>query len=245
MLNNSRFSYNDIEHAVTCAELPLVGQISSLRKISRTIRKMRSPALTLCGESSIQFLKQAMTTVLGENIPGDFIEAGVWRGGIPILMRAFLKENNEQHRKVWLADSFEGLPTNWRQMKDVRDRLASILMQLFGQLAVDQQQVENSFRRFDLLDQQVKFLPGWFNETLTQLPPQNKFALIRLDGDYYESTKDAITSLYPLLSSKGFIILDDYHLPLGCKRAVEEYRQQNGIDSEIISINSQSVYWRK
>lgn len=245
MSSPSDFSYEDIERAVTCSEPSATAKTSVWKKISRALRIMQSPALTLCGDSSIQFLKHAMNTILKENIAGDFIEAGVWRGGIPILMRAFLKNKAESTRKVWVADSFAGLPTNWRQMKDIRDQVASLMMNFFGQLAVNQQQVENSFRRFNLLDQQVRFLPGWFNESLPQIEKNQKFSLVRLDGDYYESTKDALTFLYPLLSQGGFIIIDDYNLPFGCKRAIDEYRQNNGITSEIISINSQSVYWRK
>lgn len=215
------------------------------QKIRRVFGKINSPALTMCGDASVQFLKEAMDRILSDNIPGDFIETGVWRGGIPILMRAYLRERQDRSRLVWVADSFQGLPTGWHQIKNPKDRWASLLMKFVGQLAVSQNQVEDSFRTFGLLDQQVRFLPGWFHQSLPTLAPDQKFSLIRLDGDYYESTKDALTYLYPLLSIGGFIIIDDYNLPFGCKKAVDGYRQKWGINSQLITINSQSVYWRK
>jgi len=174
-----------------------------------------------------------------------FYRSGCLAWGIPILMRAFLREYGDQIRTVWLADSFEGLPTDWREIKNLKDRGASLLMNFVGQLAVSQEQVENSFRNFGLLDQQVRFLPGWFQHSLSTIPLGQKFALIRLDGDYYESTKDALKHLYPLLSPGGFIIIDDYNLPFGCKKAVDEYRQKWGIQSPMVAINAQSVHWRK
>jgi hypothetical protein len=218
-------------------------RLSSLGKVKTFFSKFTSGALTMCGEKSIGFLNEAMTIVLAERIPGDFIEAGVWRGGIPILMRAFLHENQDNERIVFVADSFSGLPTTG--LRDPRDRLASALMRPFSQLAVSQDQVEQSFKYFGLLDRQVRFLPGWFSETLPLLPESQKFSVIRLDGDYFESTMDALVSLYPKLSTGGYLIIDDYGLPLGCRKAVDDYRGQNNIQAPLTWINGQSVYWRK
>jgi Macrocin-O-methyltransferase (TylF) len=216
-----------------------------LKKIWLVLQKYNSESLTLCGEAAIETMLALQEQVLVEKIPGDFIEAGVWRGGMPLLMRAYLNEKSVSDRKVWLADSFCGLPQDRSQMQDWRDRLASRLLKQVGQLAVTQQQVEQSFRYFGLLDDQVVFLKGWFNETLAKISSTQKFALLRLDGDYYESTKDSLNHLYPKLSEGGFVIIDDYNLPFGCKRAVDEYRNENKIDNPLIPINSQSVYWRK
>ena len=105
-------------------------------------------------------------------------------------------------------------------------------------------QVKESLEYFGLNDEQVVFLEGWFNETL-DLMPESPLSLIRLDGDYYESTRDAIERLYPRLSSGGFLIVDDYNLPLGCKRAIDEYRKNNNITDDIVKINKQAIYWRK
>ncbi len=203
--------------------------------------KLCPPALTMCGDKSIEQLVGALKSIEEEQIPGDYIEAGVWRGGLPIIMRAFLQSIGNQSRKVWLADSFQGLPN---ESQDENDRAAHVLLEPIFHLSTSRKQVEDSLDFFGLLDEQVKILEGWFSETLKYLP-EVSFSLVRLDGDYYESTRDALDALYPKLSPGGFLIVDDYNLPLGCKRAVDEYRVQYGLVQPLIPINSQAVYWRK
>lgn len=198
-------------------------------------------ALTMCGEQNINIVLEAMKNIEREKIPGDFIETGVWRGGMPIIMRAFLQSVGNKDRKVWVADSFKGLPDD---LEDPNDKAAHQLLEPLKHLAAKREDVESAFDFFGLKDEQVIFLEGWFKDTLKAIP-QKSFALIRLDGDYYESTRDAVAALYPKLSPGGYIIIDDYNLPLGCKRAIDEYRTENKISDEIIDINSQSVYWRK
>lgn len=203
--------------------------------------RLSPQALTMCGEQNIAIVLEALNTIEKEKIKGDFIETGVWRGGMPIIMRAFLQSVGDKERKVWVADSFKGLPED---LEDENDKAAHLLLEPLKHLAASREDVEKGFEFFGLKDSQVEFLEGWFKDTLKTIP-QKSFALIRLDGDYYESTRDAIVELYPKLSSGGYIIIDDYNLPLGCKRAVDEYRKLHNISEPIIDINSQSVYWRK
>lgn len=203
--------------------------------------KMSPAALTMCGDKSINQLIDALKNIQKENIPGDFIETGVWRGGMPIIMRAFLKSINDKNRTVWVADSFKGLP---KDIQDPKDKTAQYILEPLHRLAVSQKQVEKSFDFFGLKDEQVQFLSGWFKDTLKKMPDQ-PLALVRLDGDYYESTMDALIALYPKLSAGGYLIVDDYNLPLGCKRAVNEYRQKNNVAESIVKINKQAIYWRK
>lgn len=213
----------------------------SPRLLNKAWGKMSPNALTMCGEKSIQQLIEALVTIQTEKIPGDFIETGVWRGGLPLIMRAHLHSVADTQRTVWLADSFQGLP---HDSTDSKDQLAHTLLKPLGYLKTQRQEVEKAFEFFGLLDHQVKFLEGWFKDTL---PSLNKvaFSLVRLDGDYYESTRDAITALYPNLSQGGYLIVDDFNLPLGCKRAILEYREQNQITEPMVKINRQAVYWRK
>jgi hypothetical protein len=203
--------------------------------------RMSPVALTMCGEQSIQHLLSALQTIELERIPGDLIEAGVWRGGLPILMRAFLHSVGNRDRVVYLADSFQGLPDS---LEDPNDQLAHRLLAPLSYLASSRTQVEQALDFFGLRDSQVRFLEGWFSETLFRLP-RTPLALARLDGDYYESTRDALRELYPRLSPGGFLIIDDYNLPLGCKRAVDEYREEHSIREEMVEINTQAVFWRK
>ena len=106
------------------------------------------------------------------------------------------------------------------------------------------EQVQENFKRFDLLDDKVKFLKGWFKDTLPSAPIDH-LAIIRLDGDMYESTMDGLVNLYHKLSSGGFIIIDDYGTIPACKKAVHDFRDKNGITEEIINIDDSGYYWQK
>lgn len=209
--------------------------------LMKSWKQLSPAALSMCGDKTIHQLREALQTLEQEDIAGDYIEAGVWRGGLPIIMRAFLQQAGNTQRKVYLADSFQGLPTD---VSDVRDKAANALLEPMAQLAVNRTQVEQAFEFFGLNDEQVEFVEGWFDQTLPAMEP-TPLALVRLDGDYYESTRDAINALYPRLSVGGYLIIDDYNLPLGCKKAIKEYRREHGITDKIIKINKQAVYWRK
>jgi O-methyltransferase len=213
----------------------------SPRLLNKAWARLNPPALTMCGEKSVNQLKDALETIHKDNIPGDFIETGVWRGGLPIIMRAFLHAVGDKKRKVWVADSFKGLPMT---SEDNKDKLAHEFLEPLNYLSASRKQVESAFDYFGLKDDQVGFLEGWFKDTLKTLP-SSSLSLIRLDGDYYESTRDALNALYPKLSVGGYLIVDDFNLPLGCKRAVLEFREQNQIQEPMVKINRQAIYWRK
>ncbi|EEM08372.1 TylF/MycF family methyltransferase [Bacillus pseudomycoides] len=197
-------------------------------------------AHSMIGRVRLNQLHSAMETVIQENIAGDFIETGVWRGGSCIFMRGFLKSYDIQNRNIWVADSFEGLPAPniEKYPQDAGDTLYTIDF-----LRVSLEEVQQNFKKYDLLDNQVKFLKGWFKDTLPSAPIQ-KIAIARLDGDLYESTMDSLINLYNKISPGGFIIIDDYFLP-GCRAAVTDFCQQNNITEPLIQIDQHSVYWRK
>ncbi|MBJ8104033.1 MULTISPECIES: TylF/MycF family methyltransferase [Bacillus cereus group] len=210
-------------------------------KVDRTLGEdWPKAAHSMIGRLRINQLHNAMETIIKENIDGDFIETGVWRGGACIFMRGFLKAYELTNRKVWVADSFEGLPKpdieNYPQDKD--DTLYQ-----YDYLRVPLEEVQKNFKKYDLLDSQVQFLKGWFKDTLPSAPI-GKIALARLDGDMYESTMDSLTNLYDKVSPGGFIIIDDFALPT-CKAAIFDFREQNSIKAPLIPIDNLSVYWRK
>ncbi len=186
-------------------------------------------------------LRALMESVIADNVPGDFIETGVWRGGACIFMRAILYAHNIADQCVWAADSFEGLPVA-NELKYPADAGSSF--HTYKPLAISLEQVRENFRAYGFLDQQTKFLKGWFRDTLPTAPIR-QLALMRLDGDMYESTMDALTNLYPKLSHQGYVIVDDYHAVSACKAAVHDYCDANGIHPEIIDIDGVGVYWRK
>lgn len=193
--------------------------------------------------SGVENVTACTKQVLEQGIPGDFIETGVWKGGLTMLMKGILKAYGDTQRKVWVADSFEGLPQP-DPTKDLNDAITHALLQEIDSLSISKQEVQENFARFDLLDERVEFLEGWFKDTLPEAPFE-QVALCRLDGDWYDSTMDAITNLYPRLSDGGFIIIDDYGLPIGCKKAVDEYRAEHNITEPIQWVNQQTVYWQK
>jgi len=196
-------------------------------------------AETMIGIQRLNNIQECVERVLKENITGDLLEAGVWRGGATIFMRAILKANGVTNRKVWVADSFEGLPPPDPEFPaDAGD-----IHHLYDELRVSLEQVQENFRRYGLLDEQVHFLKGWFKDTLSTAPI-DKLAVLRTDGDMYSSTMDVLTALYDKVSVGGFVIIDDYNLQ-GCHKAVEEFRVQRGIDDRIISIDKMGVFWKK
>lgn len=199
-----------------------------------------SVAHSMIGNQRMLNIQKLVEIILQENIPGDFIETGIWRGGACIFMRALLKAYNVQDRIIWAADSFEGLPKpDPIYPADGKDKHHT-----FTELAVSLEQVKANFEKYDLLDEQVKFLKGWFKDTLHSAPIQ-KLALIRLDGDMYQSTIEGLTALYGKLSEGGFIIIDDYGAVTSCQRAVSDFRGSMSIEAPIHHIDKYGVYWRK
>jgi O-methyltransferase len=197
---------------------------------------------SMIGLARMENIQYCIETALRDDVPGDLIETGVWRGGATIFMRGVLKAYGVETRTVWAADSFEGLPPPdaARYPADAGDRFFEQ-----GGLAVGVDQVKHNFERYGLLDEQVKFLVGWFKDTLPTAPIE-QLAVIRLDGDLYESTWQAIEALYPKLSPGGFCIVDDYGTLVDqCQRAIHDYRDAHGITEEIIDVDGWGAYWRK
>jgi hypothetical protein len=225
----------------TAAEVTGIGPARMAHALNHMHHESRR--LTMCDDVLLENVVELARLVIDERVPGDFIETGVWRGGVTILMRAALTAFGGVGRSVWVADSFAGLPTP-DPATDLRDAIWHHLMRAVGLLRSDQATVREAFARAGLLDRRVRFLPGWFADTLPDAPIE-RLALMRLDGDWYDSTRDALDALYPRLSPGGFVIVDDYGLPTGCARAVDEYRAVHRIDAPLTRVNTQAVYWRK
>jgi O-methyltransferase len=179
------------------------------REISEDARKdgraHSCSAHTMLGLKRLDNLQFCIEAVINDGIEGDLIETGVWRGGACIFMRGVLAAHDINDRRVFVADSFNGLPKpDDRYPADKGDQHHKDRY-----LAVSKEEVENNFRKYGLLDGQVVFLKGWFKDSLPNAPIK-RLSILRLDGDMYESTRDALTNLYPKLSVGGFCIVDDY-----------------------------------
>jgi hypothetical protein len=204
-------------------------------------RDWPAQAHTMIGTRRLDNLQACVEDVLAGGVPGDLIETGVWRGGATIFMRALLEAYEDPDRKVWVADSFQGLPLPDPSRYPL-DRGTEIFAS-YKELAIPLEKVKDNFARYGLLDERVRFLPGWFRDTLP-VAPIERLAVLRLDGDMYESTMEALVHLYPKLSVGGYCIIDDYELPT-CRCAVADYRKRQGISEPITTVDWAAVYWKK
>lgn len=193
---------------------------------------------TMLGLTRLEHLQRCIEIVLQDGVPGDLIETGVWRGGGCIFMRGVLAAYGVTDRRVYVADSFRGFPAV-QAAEDVDDAL----YRHPSYIAVSADTVRDNFRRYGLLDAQVVFLEGWFENTLPSAPIE-QLAILRLDGDMYRSTMDSLEALYPRLAPGGFCIVDDYGALDACKKAVADYRRTHHITAEIQTIDSTGVFWR-
>jgi O-methyltransferase/8-demethyl-8-(2,3-dimethoxy-alpha-L-rhamnosyl)tetracenomycin-C 4'-O-methyltransferase len=205
-----------------------------LERAQWNVDRMALPA-TLLTAAQLDLVEQAVLAVERRGVPGDLLEAGVWRGGVIALMRALLDEHGIAARRVHAADSFAGIPKNTRAtgdpVDDWPDRWIASL-----------EEVQGIIRRFGLLDQRIVFSVGFFEETFPRLTDE-RFAVIRLDSDSYDSVETSLEYLYPRVSQGGIVIIDDWHLP-GCRMAVEQYRGQLGIRDEIGVVEG-NAWWIK
>jgi len=182
-----------------------------------------------------------------EGLEGNIVECGVARGGCAAMM-ALIASNYGNKREVWLFDSFEGLPDQTVQdgiQKPIRhqDKTANDLAK--GYCLGTITDVENLlYEKLRLDPLKVKTVEGWFQDTLpVSRTTIGKIALLRLDGDWYESTKCCLENLYDNVITGGWVIIDDYQLP-GCEKAVDEFLLNQS--SVFMSFDANGrAYWRK
>jgi O-methyltransferase/8-demethyl-8-(2,3-dimethoxy-alpha-L-rhamnosyl)tetracenomycin-C 4'-O-methyltransferase len=198
-----------------------------------------SKAPSMIGARRMQNVRSECERVLGEGVPGDFMEAGIWRGGASMMMRAVLKAYGIADRRVFAADSFSGFPTPAESSPDFGFELAG-----HPDFAIPLHEVKAAFARYGLLDEQVVFLEGLFKDTLPGAPVE-ALAVLRLDGDMYESTRDCLEHLYHKLSPGGTLIVDDYFLFETQRQAVDEFRAAHGIEEAIVQVDHFGGYWIK
>lgn len=197
--------------------------------------------LTMVGLARLDDLQRCVESVVHDRVSGDMIEAGTWRGGSSILMRATLDSLGEDNRTVWVADSFQGFPDAGRVDSDDYDLAADLAAIDF--LAVPLDEVRASFARFGL-ERGVSFIPGFFEETLTRLGDR-QWSIVRLDGDTYDATRLSLEALYPSLSSGGYLIADDYFQIDPCREAVDDFRREHGISEPLHQVDWSCARWRR
>lgn len=176
---------------------------------------------TMCSVARLRGLYRALRYVVRQDIAGDVVECGCARGGSAALMALALRQLGSQ-RKLWLFDTFEGLPAPSSQDPDFE--LADLFTgTCVGSLA----QVRGLFDRLHVADD-VTFVKGLFQETLP-LTPVRQIGVLHIDGDWYESVKVCLESLYDKVVPGGVIQLDDYGYWQGARKAVDEFLERRGI----------------
>jgi O-methyltransferase len=204
----------------------------------RTGRDWPVFAYTMSGVQRLQNTRRCVERALADGVEGDLVEAGTWRGGSAMMMKGTLCAHGDEERRVYVADTFAGLPAPTL----AADRGSRLHREPL--LAVGVDEVRAGFERLGLLDDRVVFLEGLFADTLPAVADR-RWAVIRIDGDLYESTRDALTHLWPGLAVGGFVIVDDYGAVDGCRRAVDEFRARHGITTPLQRIDWTGVWWRR
>ena len=197
-------------------------------------------AHTMVGLKRLDNLQMCIENVITDAVPGDLIETGVWKGGSTIFMRGALKAYGDSSRRIWVADSFQGLPPPNPKQYPADD---GDIHHTIETLRVTEEMVRQNFAAYGLLDDKIMFLKGWFRDTLPTAPIEH-LAVIRLDGDMYESTMDALQNLYKKLSFGGYVIVDDYCIE-SCRKAITDFRIANDIKDAIIDIDGTGAFWRR
>jgi O-methyltransferase len=194
-------------------------------------------AHTMIGMKRLDNLHESLDYVRLNDIEGDFIETGVWRGGASIFVKKYF-DFYGINKKVFVADSFKGLPAP-QVKEDAGDRHYTI-----DYLRVSLKDVTNNFKIYGALDENVVFLEGWFEDTLPNNSQIDKLCILRMDGDMFKSTMDVFDSCYHKVSKGGRIIIDDFCIP-NCKNAVNQFRTQNSIQEPITVIDHCGIFWTK
>ncbi len=197
----------------------------------------------MVGMKRLENLEDCCLRAIREGVPGDFVETGIWRGGCGILMRGVLAATNDSKRNIWLFDSFQGVPKPDPVSFPV-DQQDIMLWAYSGYLGVAREAVAANFRKYELLDERTKFIEGWFRDTIPAAAV-DRIAVLRLDGDLYESTWLVLEHLYPKVSSGGYVIVDDYGAIAACRKAVEDFRLKYRITAPIQEVDWTGAFWQK
>lgn len=195
---------------------------------------------TMTGLIRINNVKGLIQKVILNNVPGDYLEAGVWRGGSSIFARGVLRAWGQGHRKSYVCDSFQGLPPGDKNLHPKDKDWDNT-----PYLEVSDITVATSFREASLLDDNIIFAKGFFNNSLKPLAQQIAFlAILRLDGDMYESTVDILYHVYDKVSIGGYVIMDDWdNFP--SQSACLDFFAVHNVQPKIVRIDQVSVYWQK
>lgn len=194
---------------------------------------------TMIGILRLRQTLNLLLTAFTNNIPGGFMETGVWRGGASIFIRAIFRAVRQYQRPVIVCDSFKGLPPiNASSYHDW------VNFEYVFYLRVSDDEVRQHFIEAGVYDPQIYFVKGFFNETMPVLSNMvHRLVFLRLDGDMYESTVDVLYRFYDKVSIGGYVYIDDWKLP--AEWATAHFFQVHNMTEQLITMDGNTVYWQK
>lgn len=226
-----------------CLYYKIKGNKEKLKE-TRTVYKVMP--YSLVGSAGLSQTYSLVARIIKNNLQGDLVECGVAQGGCSALMALKAFENNREGRKIWLFDSFEGLPEP--TAKDFRNGIKGDFIRPLskGSCLGTVKQVEDLFARLGIDKKNVKIVKGWFQKTLPEYKNKiNKISLLRIDADWYKSTKYCLESLYDKVVNKGFIVIDDYGTCVGAKKALDEFLEKKNLFVELVHDGRGGCYFQK
>ncbi|HRY29926.1 MAG TPA: TylF/MycF/NovP-related O-methyltransferase [Elusimicrobiota bacterium] len=205
---------------------------------------------TMVSNESLRNVYELAWDVERRGLAGAFVECGVWKGGCSAVM-AYVRQKAGSRRPQWLFDSFEGLPepipADGAKAEEYSGNRTSGRMLPVGQLVASIDDVrEVFFKRLKLDEAGVRIRKGWFQDTLPAAREEvGNIALLRLDGDWYESTRVCLENLYDRVVSGGYVVIDDYGHWEGCQKAVDEFFKARDIRVDLKTVDYSARYFKK
>ena len=188
---------------------------------------------TMTGRLRVFALLQSVRYIVENDVQGALVECGVWRGGSAMVMASTLLDMGADNREIWLYDTFEGMTHPETRDVDMSGKPALESFVEYGQVDdhsawcyASLEDVSANVEGTGYPKERIRYIKGDVAETLKRCKPE-KIAILRLDTDWYESTRVELEQLFPLVSPKGVIIIDDYGYWAGARQAVEEYFRAN------------------
>ena len=207
-------------------------------RLAKMILKVK-PRHTMAKNGNLLNLHRLAGHVAAEKIPGDLVECGVWNGGSSAIMgKALMECGGLKGRRLWLFDSFEGVPKPGE-----KDGWFERTFYFKGWNKGDIQHVREAFARLNVPMDNVRIVPGWFNQTLKSSAVE-RIALLHIDADWYDSVRDILEAFYERVVPGGFVVLDDYGSWQGCRSAVHDFISMHGLAVKIVRVSRIGAFFQ-
>lgn len=196
---------------------------------------------SMCDIKEVDQMEHLVKDVIRRRVKGSIVETGSWRCGLMKYAKAMLSTYDDSNRHIYMFDTFDHFP---RPTQNQKDQAIHPIVEFLFENMQPLDQIKASFKELDLLDSNVHFIQGLFEDTIPKTDV-GKIAILRLDSDYYESTMLVLKHYYKNIVPGGWLVCDDYNNPfLGAQAAIVDFRAAHNITSPIIDLHGGSVYWQ-